>query len=1283
VLTGKCAQAKGLPLLSNDQSDRFTGNLVKPSGNLVKLSENPVKPSENPVKPSGNLVKPSENPVKPSENPGASFLNAYQVSECFMLARMGALWQNKGISSLILTSMTQTELIALIDQAAAEGWTELDLSGKGLTELPPQIGKLTQLETLILGKQDFEQKGPEGRAGWKQENDQWMPIVMGNALTTLPPELKALTHLKVLDLSGNRWVSFPSFLWELSSLEKLKLLCCSLTKVPAMIVYLTNLTELDFDGNQITEIPAVITHLTNLTELSLNSNQITEIPEAIAQLSNLSTLNLHSNQITEIPEAIAQLSNLTKLYLSSNQITEIPEAIAQLSNLTTLYLSSNQITEIPEAIAQLSNLSTLSLDSNQITEIPAAIAQLSNLTKLYLSSNQITKIPEAIAQLSNLSMLGLSSNQITEIPAAIAQLSNLTELYLYSNQITEIPEAIAQLSNLTELYLYSNQITEIPEAIAQLSNLTQLGLSSNQITEIPAAIAQLSNLSTLFLHSNQITEIPEAIAQLSNLTQLYLHSNQITEMPEAIAQLSNLTELYLYSNQITEIPEAIAQLSNLTTLDLENNKINEIPIALTQLSQLTKLDLRNNPLPISTEILGPPDVSQAPGSTNKIFRYLREMHSGEKRQLNEAKLLLIGQGSVGKTSLINRLIHNQYNPQQSQTDGLTVSNWIVTVNTKPVRLHVWDFGGQEIYHATHQFFLTKRSLYILTCNCRTSEDENRLEYWLKLIQSFGGNSPVIIVGNKCDEQPLDINRKALRDKYPNIKHILETSCANSQGILDLQEKIIHEVSQLHDVYNLLPLTWFQVKEQLEAMDQDFISYPQYTNLCYQQNVTQEQSQEQLIDLLHNLGLVLNFREHPILKDTNVLNPDWVTTGIYTLLSDDTLKTHNKGILTSQDLTRILPADRYPAQRHPYLTELMQEFQLGFPLTPAIPAISNGQPQKFLIPGLLPKEEPKNTELEGDKQNDTLQFQYHYKVLPESIISRFIVLTHADIYSDTYWRSGVMLHYTDSGETCNIARIKADPEDQKIFIAISGKQNTRRTFLAMLRKTFDTIHNSFTNLEVTEWVPVPNHPDHPPLDYQELLGLEKMGEQTYPIGKLGIRVNIRQLLDGYEPLQTRQQRRRDELGKAGHYEEEMLDRAMDRAGYPGGIRDINIHLQQTQGENKPMSTTINQHGQGDNIGGDKVLGDKIGTQHNHSTDLAQAAHEIHTLLTQLDQQYEPTNPDRQELIESKAIKAIQSNPTLKKRMINALKEGSASALESAIAHPLAKPVIATIKGFIDG
>jgi hypothetical protein len=48
--------------------------------------------------------------------------------------------------------MTRDELLALIDQAAAAGWTELDLAGQGLTELPPEIGKLTQLKSLVLGK---------------------------------------------------------------------------------------------------------------------------------------------------------------------------------------------------------------------------------------------------------------------------------------------------------------------------------------------------------------------------------------------------------------------------------------------------------------------------------------------------------------------------------------------------------------------------------------------------------------------------------------------------------------------------------------------------------------------------------------------------------------------------------------------------------------------------------------------------------------------------------------------------------------------------------------------------------------------------------------------------------------------------------------------------------------------------------------------------------------------------------------------------------------------------
>ncbi|MEH2090084.1 COR domain-containing protein, partial [Nostoc sp.] len=689
-----------------------------------------------------------------------------------------------------------------------------------------------------------------------------------------------------------------------------------------------------------------------------------------------------------------------------------------------------------------------------------------------------------------------------------------TELSLHNNQITEIPEALAKLTNLTQLYLSDNEITEIPEAIANLTNLTELSLHNNEITEIPEALAKLTNLTLLTLCDNEITEIPEAIANLTNLTELSLHNNQITEIPEALAKLTNLTQLYLSDNQITKIPEAIAKLTNLTLLDLTDNEITEIPEAIESLPKLETLDLRGNPLPISPEILGSSDDV---GSVENIFNYLRLLRSGEVRPLNEAKLLLIGQSSVGKTSLIERLIRDKYDQNQSQTDGLNVETWNVQVNSKDIRLNVWDFGGQEIYHATHQFFLTKRSLYLLVCNCRTSEEENRIEYWLKLIESFGGQSPVIIVGNKKDEQPLDINRKALREKYPNIQDIIETSCQDNIGIDELRNAILQQIANLKEVYDLLPLTWFEVKQQLEAMTEDFITYNRYIGICYDNKIPEEQNHDQLIDLLHRLGLVLNFRDHPILKNTNILKPNWVTEGIYALLSDETLKTKHKGIFTLADLTRILNPERYPAKRHDYLIGLMKEFELCFAL--------ECHPPQFLIAGLLPKDEPDETELDGE----TLEFQYHYKVLPESIISRFIVITHEKIYNQIYWRSGVMLAYKENNEIYNIARIKADPEDKKIFITISGRKETRRSFLGILRDVFHKIHKSLPNLEITEWVPVPKHPNHPPLDYQELLGLESMSESTITIGKLKLKLDLRQLLDGYESLKSRESRRKSQKG----------------------------------------------------------------------------------------------------------------------------------------------------------
>ncbi|MEG4404164.1 leucine-rich repeat domain-containing protein [Microcoleus sp. MON2_D5] len=816
------------------------------------------------------------------------------------------------------------------------------------------------------------------------------------------------------------------------------------------------------------------------------------------------------------------------------------------------------------------------------------------LTELDLSGLDLEELPPEIGKCTQLEMLVLGKleegwkrvgNKLTEFPDAVLQLTNLKILSIANNQITSIPEEIGQLSNLTQLDLRYNQITSIPDAIGKLSNLTRLDLSSNQITKIPDAIGKLSHLTNLYLWKNQITQIPDAIAQLSNLTVLFFSGNQITEIPEAIGQLSNLTSLDLIYNQIAQIPDAIAQLSNLTELSLRNNQIEKIPECLETLPKLEKLDLRHNPLPISPEVLGSGQQYKDCGTPAAIFNYLRQLRSGEVRPLNEAKVLLVGQGSVGKTSLINRLTDNKYNPNQPQTDGLNITDWQITVNTKPVKLNVWDFGGQEIYHATHQFFLTKRSLYLLVCNCRTSEDENRLEYWLKLIESFGDASPVILVGNKCDEQPLDLNRKALRDKYPNIKAIIETSCQSGIGIEELRSAIHTEISQLREVYDLLPLSWFQVKQRLENLDKDIISISEYATICATENILAETDQTQLIGLLHNLGIVLNFREHPILQSTNILNPHWVTEGIYALLSDDALKVKTKGILTYTDLSLILDSTKYPSHRYHCLTGLMGEFELCFP-------VSHCPGPTFLIPGILPKEQPENTELQGE----TLEFQYHYRILPDSILSRFIVLMHEKIHNCTHWRTGVMLEYTEGAEVYNIARIKSDPEDKKIFIAVSGRESTRRSFLSMIRDTFTKIHNSFANLEISQWVPVPGYPDADPLDYDELLGLEDMGENTVRVGKLKLKLDLRQLLDGYESIELR---RRNQMGdremeKYGREYDDLVDIAKLAVSRPI-INKASAKMTQNSSETNNFQGAFQGANFSGNIGGSSNSAEVAGNQ----------------------------------------------------------------------------------------
>ncbi len=476
---------------------------------------------------------------------------------------------------------------------------------------------------------------------------------------------------------------------------------------------------------------------------------------------------------------------------------------------------------------------------------------------------------------------------------------------------------------------------------------------------------------------------------------------------------------------------------------------------------------------------------------------------GGKKPLNEAKLILVGFGGVGKTSLVKRLVYRKgLNKREAMTEGIAINEWsLMLANGSKVNLHVWDFGGQEIMHATHQFFLTARSLYILVLNGRQGREDADAEYWLNLIKSFGAESPVIVVLNKVHELAFDVNRRALQYKFSNISAFVSTDCEDDTGISDLLNLIKVEVSNLSHLRDTFPASWFAIKDSIANMKDSYLSFEDYRRLCLEFGEADAEAQETLAGFLHSLGIALNYRDDPRLHDVHVLKPEWVTEGIYAILNAKKL-TISKGELNLAELPSILNSDRYPIVRQSFLIELMRKFELCFRFPE--------EDGRYLIPELLDKQEPESTRYFTTE--NCLAFEYHYEsaLLPEGLIPRFIVRTSALSVGESRWRTGVILSFEG-----NRALVRGDPMAKVLDILVAGNSIGRRRLLAVIRSHLEEIHKSYA-FRPTEMIPVPARPGLV-IPYDTLLVLERNHRETHDVvyGEEVLSLNVRVLLNGVD------------------------------------------------------------------------------------------------------------------------------------------------------------------------
>ena len=569
---------------------------------------------------------------------------------------------------------------------------------------------------------------------------------------------------------------------------------------------------------------------------------------------------------------------------------------------------------------------------------------------------------------------------------------------------------------------------------------------------------------TLDLRNCGLKNIPEEIFEYPDIRTINLSNdsycdnymkNTIVSVPDSISKLRNLTKLNISNNQVSNISEEISKLKALKYLDLSTNNLTHLSEKIANMPGLQELNLEDNPF----DLLPPEIVARG---IESIRNFIKELE--EKDYLYEVKLIIVGEGRVGKTCISQALINDNFKLEDIEsTEGINIDRWIIPKNEiekinpiihRDFQINIWDFGGQEIYHSTHQFFLTKRSIYMLVTESRKEDSYDDFYYWLNIIKLLGEKSPVIMVLNKCDQPTKDLPIKEYKEIFNNIVDFQKISLKDEyrDKLNTFKLKLKERASKLPHIGNPLPKVWVDIRREIEKLKlsgHNYITEKEYLKIC-KKHYRNEESALFLSEYFHDLGVILHFKDDIDLKDIVFLNHEWITKGVYKIL-DDKKVINQKGRFTNEDLLRIWTTDDHKYKIRELISLMKnRKFDLCFDL----------ESGDYLVPRLLPVDEIDHS---WNYSSNNLKFELRYKFMPKGILARLIVKLSKDIFEEKYWRYGVVLKYESTK-----AIVKEKYFENKITIEISGQN--KREYLFVIRKAISEIHKDFNRIDVNEMVP---------------------------------------------------------------------------------------------------------------------------------------------------------------------------------------------------------------------
>lgn len=619
----------------------------------------------------------------------------------------------------------------------------------------------------------------------------------------------------------------------------------------------------------------------------------------------------------------------------------------------------------------------------------------------------------------NLHSLGLTDTQT----GFLKDLPHLQALNLTENKLTRFDFG-ASMENLRLVDLSMNPGLKTVSFSIPLSLLEKLDLSESGIEALTVSKG-FERLNNLDLRKNALTRI-DFEGDCPALVSLDLSENQLTLL-SLPAGFGVLKYLYLNDNELEQLTIA-SPLPALKTLHLRENKLKTLSEDfLAPYPNLETLYLAKNPLPDA--IRGFLEGDERLNSLDFVQSFYRQLSAGKALD-NESKVLLIGNGKVGKSSLVERLINNRFQIDWNSTHGISLKQY--RKEDFEYILNLWDFGGQDIYHATHRMFMQSNAVYlalwdwetersphtVVKENGKTREYKNYgLSYWLDYARTLGKGSPVIVVQTKTGRDGKR-DRSDIREAYS--KHLdsfefrqleLEEDDWDENGCNELLISIRKAVKRIKPRTEI-PKPWSDMRDWLREQQKNGDK-----RLGIDDYLEHAHDIEDPIGVLENwlvkTGVV--FYKKGLFRDQIILDQAWAIDAVYTLLRRDGNIYHEvlqarKGNFTGADLAQVWK-DNGPEERELFIS-FMLSCDLCFETTPKdnrwrVPF----EERSFVAPQFLPEEKPKSVE-DTWLGRKCLFFRYRHDFLHDGVIQSFITRTQTLAEMRDIWRYGISLREDD-------------------------------------------------------------------------------------------------------------------------------------------------------------------------------------------------------------------------------------------------------------------------------